>query len=158
MDGSKKNGKGFAYILFTDAENATNAHKTMDGSIFQGRLLHVLPAAPKRENKLDEFAISKLPLKQQRQLRRKADATTMSFNWNSLFMNVRSASHQPLSISALLTFPLSDRCRYVLHIVSPWRGEINLTRSHLVGCGGEAGTRGNARDTGVQVLLCAERR
>ncbi|KAE9987144.1 hypothetical protein EG328_003612 [Venturia inaequalis] len=87
MDGSKKNGKGFAYILFTDAENAIAAHKTMDGSIFQGRLLHVLPAAPKRENKLDEFAISKLPLKQQRQLRRKADATTMSFNWNSLFMN-----------------------------------------------------------------------
>ncbi|QDS70933.1 hypothetical protein FKW77_006772 [Venturia effusa] len=87
MDSSKKAGKGFAYILFTNAENAITAYKTMDGSIFQGRLLHVLPAAPRRENKLDEFAISKLPLKQQRQLRRKADAATMSFNWNSLFMN-----------------------------------------------------------------------
>lgn len=108
IDGSKKNGKGFAYILFTDAENAITAHKAMDGSIFQGRLLHVLPAAPKRENRLDEFAISKLPLKQQRQLRRKTDATTMSFNWNSLFMNVRPTSHPPPSIPDLLTFSFPD--------------------------------------------------
>jgi multiple RNA-binding domain-containing protein 1 len=93
MDGSKKSGKGFAYILFTNPDDAINAYKSMDGSIFQGRLLHILPAAPKRENKLDEFAIAKLPLKQQRQIRRKAEAATQSFNWNALYMNVRQVSH-----------------------------------------------------------------
>jgi multiple RNA-binding domain-containing protein 1 len=119
MDGSKKNGKGFAYILFTQPEDAINAHKAMDGSIFQGRLLHILPAAPKRENKLDQFAISKLPLKQQRQLRRKADAATLSFNWNSLFMNVRPVSLQPFLFPDLL-MAVDGRC-HVLHIIPPWR-------------------------------------
>lgn len=119
MDGSKKNGKGFAYILFADAENAINAHKTMDGSIFQGRLLHILPAAPKREQKLDEFAISKLPLKQQRQLRRRADAATLSFNWNSLFMNVRPVSFQTFLFTDSLMV-VDGRC-HVLDIITPWR-------------------------------------
>lgn len=50
--------------------------------------MHVLPAAPKRENKLDEFAIAKLPLKQQRAIKKKAEASTTQFNWNSMYMNV----------------------------------------------------------------------
>jgi multiple RNA-binding domain-containing protein 1 len=49
--------------------------------------LHILPAAAKRENKLDEFAIAKLPLKKQKQIKKKADASSSAFNWNSLFMN-----------------------------------------------------------------------
>lgn len=50
-----------------------------------------MPAAAKRENKLDEFAISKLPLKKQKEIRKKADAAT-SFNWNSLYMNQDSVN------------------------------------------------------------------
>jgi multiple RNA-binding domain-containing protein 1 len=49
--------------------------------------LHILPAAAKRENKLDEFAIAKLPLKKQKHIKKKADASSTTFNWNSLFMN-----------------------------------------------------------------------
>ncbi|KIW08564.1 uncharacterized protein PV09_00529 [Verruconis gallopava] len=79
--------KGFAYLLFFDADAAVNAFKATDGSIFQGRLLHIIPAAKKRESKLDDFAISKLPLKQQRQIKRKAGALSSTFNWNSLYMN-----------------------------------------------------------------------
>jgi multiple RNA-binding domain-containing protein 1 len=63
------------------------AFHNLDGEPFQGRLLHVLPAAAKRENKLDEFAIAKLPLKKQKQIKKKADAASTTFNWNSLFMN-----------------------------------------------------------------------
>jgi multiple RNA-binding domain-containing protein 1 len=80
-------GKGFAYLLYADAESAVKAFKAMDGSIFQGRLLHILPAAAKRESKLDDFTLSKLPLKQQRQIKRKAEASSSTFNWNSLYMN-----------------------------------------------------------------------
>lgn len=63
-----------------------------DGSVFQGRLLHILPAAAKKESKLDEFAISKLPLKKQKQIKRKAEAASATFNWNSLYMNVSLSS------------------------------------------------------------------
>jgi len=59
----------------------------LDGEPFQGRLLHILPAEAKRENKLDEFALAKLPLKKQNQIKKKADAASITFNWNSLYMN-----------------------------------------------------------------------
>ena len=58
----------------------------MDGRPFQGRLLHVLPAEERRIHGVNEFAASKLPLKQQNQLKRKKEATS-AFNWNSLYMN-----------------------------------------------------------------------
>jgi multiple RNA-binding domain-containing protein 1 len=99
MDSKSKTAKGFAYVQFKDADTAVAAYKNMDKSIFQGRLLHILPAAPKRENKIDEFAISKLPLKQQRQIKRKAESATSSFNWNALYMNTDAVMS---SISARL--------------------------------------------------------
>jgi multiple RNA-binding domain-containing protein 1 len=49
--------------------------------------MHVLPAARKRENQLDEFALAKLPLKKQNLIRKKAEAASNTFNWNSLYMN-----------------------------------------------------------------------
>ncbi|KAK4543943.1 hypothetical protein LTR36_004717 [Oleoguttula mirabilis] len=80
-------GKGFAYIQFTEADAAETALNEKDGQPFQGRLLHVLPAAAKRESKLDDFAMSKLPLKKQQQIKRKRDAAQTTFNWNALYMN-----------------------------------------------------------------------
>jgi multiple RNA-binding domain-containing protein 1 len=74
-------------VQYEDRNAAAEAFHNLDGEPFQGRLLHILPAAVKRENKLDEFAISKLPLKKQRELKKKADASTATFNWNSLYMN-----------------------------------------------------------------------
>ncbi|PBP17819.1 hypothetical protein BUE80_DR011506 [Diplocarpon rosae] len=78
--------KGFVLIQYTDPTAAAEAFQSLDGESFQGRLLHIIPASAKRETKLDEFAIAKLPLKQQKQIKKKAQATS-SFNWNSLFMN-----------------------------------------------------------------------
>ena len=74
-------------VQYADPAAAAEAFHNVDGEPFQGRLLHVLPAAGKRENKLDEFAIAKLPLKKQREIKKKSEASTMTFNWNSLFMN-----------------------------------------------------------------------
>lgn len=79
--------KGFALVQFEDASAAAEAFHNLDGEPFQGRLLHILPAAAKRESKLDEFAIAKLPLKKQRQIKKKAEAASSTFNWNSLYMN-----------------------------------------------------------------------
>ena len=80
-------GKGFAYLLFANADSAVKAFKAMDGAIFQGRLLHVLPAGAKRESKVDEYTLSKMPLKQQKRIKQKAQASSSTFNWNSLYMN-----------------------------------------------------------------------
>ena len=87
MDPKTNAGKGFAYLQFTDAESALTAFYNMDGKVFQGRLLHILPAAAKREDKLDDFALSKLPLKKQQQIKKRREAATSTFNWNALYMN-----------------------------------------------------------------------
>jgi multiple RNA-binding domain-containing protein 1 len=98
---SKGQAKGFAMIRYEQPDAAVAAFQT-DGSVFQGRIVHILPAAAKRENKLDEFALSKLPLKKQQLLKKKAEAATSTFNWNSLFMSqdaVNTAIAQRLGIS-----------------------------------------------------------
>lgn len=79
--------KGFGYVQFRIAEEAKHALEELDGKSFQGRLLHVLPADVRKETGLDEYAISKLPLKKQQQYRRKAEASKASFKWNSMYMN-----------------------------------------------------------------------
>lgn len=93
--------KGFAMIQYEEPSAAKAAFQ-LDGTTFQGRLIHILPAAAKRESKLDEFAISKLPLKKQQLLRKKAEAASNTFNWNSLFMSqdaVNTAISERLGVS-----------------------------------------------------------
>ncbi|KAK4681088.1 Multiple RNA-binding domain-containing protein 1 [Podospora pseudoanserina] len=93
--------KGFAMIRYASPEAALSAFQT-DGTVFQGRIIHILPAAAKRENKLDEYAISKLPLKKQQLLKKKAEAASSTFNWNSLFMSqdaVNTAVAERLGVS-----------------------------------------------------------
>ncbi|ROT42270.1 RNA-binding domain-containing protein [Sodiomyces alkalinus F11] len=98
--------KGFALILFTSADSAVAAFQSLDGQTFQGRLLHILPAAGKRDIGADEFELSKLPLKKQNLIRKKAEAAS-TFNWNSLYMsqdavNASVASRLGVSKSELL--------------------------------------------------------
>ena len=88
IDPESGKNKGFAHVQYTEPEAATKALHTLDRKPLQGRLLHVMPANLRREPKLDEFAISKLPLKKQQQIKRKADAALSTFNWNSMYMNV----------------------------------------------------------------------
>jgi multiple RNA-binding domain-containing protein 1 len=98
VDNKTQVSKGFVYVQFKSSLGAVEAFKELDRKGFQGRLLHIIPAAPKRETKLNEFEISKLPLKKQRELKRKASAATSQFNWNSMYMNVIkpiSALHEP---------------------------------------------------------------
>ncbi|OCK84529.1 RNA-binding domain-containing protein [Lepidopterella palustris CBS 459.81] len=87
IDPSTHAGKGFAYIQFTDSEDAVKAKQEHDHTIFQGRILHILPATAKRESKMDEFAISQLPLKKRRLIEKKIASGSSTFNWNSLYMS-----------------------------------------------------------------------
>ena len=81
-------GKGFAFVQFHKPDDAVEAYLDNDNTIFQGRLLHIISAKAKKDTKLDEYEISKLPLKKQKEIRRKQSAAKAVFNWNSLYMNV----------------------------------------------------------------------
>jgi multiple RNA-binding domain-containing protein 1 len=88
-------------------EDAAEAMQKLDGQPFQGRLLHILPASDPKKQKLTDYEISKLPLKQQKALKRKSEASNSTFSWNSLYMNpdaVLASTAQRLGVprSALL--------------------------------------------------------
>ncbi|KAJ5446562.1 hypothetical protein N7491_002644 [Penicillium cf. griseofulvum] len=87
FDTRSTTSKGFAYVQYSHADAAIDAYQTLDGKHFQGRLLHILPASAKKTYKIDEYELSKLPLKKQREIKRKQNAGGSSFSWNSLYMN-----------------------------------------------------------------------
>lgn len=85
--GPKNTPKGYALVLFADPSNAVEAFQALDGTTFQGRIIHIIPANARRDEALDEYELSKLPLKKQNLIRKKTQASTNTFNWNSLYMN-----------------------------------------------------------------------
>lgn len=105
IDSRSGETKGIAFALFEDSERAVSAYQSLDGIVFQGRILHILPAAAKREKKLDDFALSRLPLKKQRQIQRKSDAASTFFNWNAMYMNADAVIS---SVSERLGVPKSE--------------------------------------------------
>lgn len=100
-------------MQFRNHDHAVEAYLDNDNTIFQGRLLHIISAKAKKDTKLDEFEISKLPLKKQKEIRRKQDAVKATFNWNSLYLNADAvmstvASRMGISKSELLDPTSSD--------------------------------------------------
>ncbi|KAL6514892.1 hypothetical protein OROGR_020471 [Orobanche gracilis] len=90
VDKDTKRSKGIGYVLYSGSEFATRAIEEFDSSIFQGRLLHVMPAI-QRPSKNDENNVSKdqnsKTLKQRREEDRKAaEASGDTRAWNSLVM------------------------------------------------------------------------
>ncbi|CAG9460741.1 unnamed protein product [Pedinophyceae sp. YPF-701] len=86
LDKATRKSKGFAYVSFAEPAEAVAAMQALDGAIFQGRLLHVLPArkpppAPEPTGKKDEAAT----FKQKREEQKKSDAGNAR-SWNALFM------------------------------------------------------------------------
>ena len=79
--------RGIAYVQYGDPTSAARALQQLDGTSFQGRLLHILPALDKKSQRLDEYELSKLPLKKQKEIKRKRESASNSFSWNSLYMN-----------------------------------------------------------------------
>lgn len=79
--------KGFCYIKFVHPDEAVEAYIELDKQIYQGRLLHIIPAEGKKDHRLDEFDLKNLPLKKQKELKKKNDASKTQFSWNSLFLN-----------------------------------------------------------------------
>ncbi|CAI0540769.1 unnamed protein product [Linum tenue] len=91
VDKDTKQSKGFAYVRYARAESAARALEELDKTIFQGRLLHIMPAkkkytADKEEPRIPQDLGSKT-LKQRREDQKKAaEAGGDTRAWNSLFM------------------------------------------------------------------------
>lgn len=113
LDKKTGSAKGFAFVQYSDPDSAEQAFVERDGQIFQGRLIHVLPSKAPRTSKLDDFELSKLPLKKQQLIKKKRESDSKSFNWNSLYMNADAvvasvADRLGLSKSAVLDPTSSD--------------------------------------------------
>ncbi|NP_001088073.1 RNA binding motif protein 19 L homeolog [Xenopus laevis] len=90
IDSLTKKPKGFAFVTFLITEHAVKAYAEVDGQIFQGRLLHVLPSAAKKEE-VNESEGDASGYKKQKALKDKA-VSSSSHNWNTLFMGTSSVA------------------------------------------------------------------
>ncbi|XP_059446252.1 multiple RNA-binding domain-containing protein 1 [Corylus avellana] len=91
IDKETKRSKGLAYIHYAVAESAVRALEELDNSIFQGRLMHVMPAKQKKSSDQQETDVSasqtSKSFKQKREEERKAsEAGGDTRAWNSLYM------------------------------------------------------------------------
>lgn len=85
LDKQTKASKGLAFVSFTDPSHALAAYRAKDGSTFQGRLLHLLPAVNK-DAPAETDTKKAATLKQARAESRKEDAGK-DFNWSMLYMS-----------------------------------------------------------------------
>jgi multiple RNA-binding domain-containing protein 1 len=84
VDPQSKRGVGLAFVTYMIPENAVQAMTSLDGTIFLGRLLHVLPALPQKTSE-PLVAGRKQTFKEKKQQKQKENAND-SVNWSSLFM------------------------------------------------------------------------
>ena len=89
IDTFSKKPKGFAHITCMFPEKALKAFTELDGTVFQGRMLHILPGKTKLESdeKTEELSFKK---KKELELKKKAQS---NHNWNSLFINQDSVAN-----------------------------------------------------------------
>ena len=89
IDNFSKKPKGFAHITCMFPEKALKAFTDLDGKIFQGRMLHILPGKTKQDS---EINLEQLSFKKKKELEQKKKSQS-NHNWNSLFINADSVAN-----------------------------------------------------------------
>lgn len=89
VDAVTKKPKGFAFVSFLFPEHAIKALESLDKTVFQGRLLHIIPGASKPDtvklfNQLSSF-------KQSKQVEA-AKESEKGNNWNALFLGTNATA------------------------------------------------------------------
>ncbi|XP_004843785.1 probable RNA-binding protein 19 isoform X2 [Heterocephalus glaber] len=84
IDSLTKKPKGFAFVTFLFPEHAVKAYSAVDGQVFQGRMLHVLPSTIRKEAS-EEAGAPGSSYKRKKDSKDKANSAS-SHNWNTLFM------------------------------------------------------------------------
>ncbi|XP_015682553.1 probable RNA-binding protein 19 [Protobothrops mucrosquamatus] len=91
MDGLTKRPKGFAFVTYMFPEHAVKAFAEVDGQVFQGRMLHVLPSTIKKEEAESSDPAGSSSYKKQKASKDKANSLS-SHNWNTLFMGTNAVA------------------------------------------------------------------
>lgn len=109
QDKMSKRSKGIAYISFVMPEDSRRAKSEMDGSIFQGRIIHVqfALAPPQSKSSTDKQNQNTSSYKSAKDAEQKARADSNFVAWNSLFIRQDTAAsvaaaEQGISKSELL--------------------------------------------------------
>ena len=109
LDNEIKKPKGFAFVQFTIPEKAVTAYAELDGKIWKGRLLHILPGKVLETPAIESKEKSSFKKKKEQKMKEKAQD---SVNWNTLFLRsdtVVSATSKKLNISKMdILDPESD--------------------------------------------------
>ncbi len=84
LDKTSNKSTGIAFITYMLPEHAVKAFEKLDGQIFQGRLLHLLPSKP-RESKESHSTAAGSSFKNNKLKKAKSDASK-GHNWNTLFL------------------------------------------------------------------------
>ena len=88
VDALTKASKGIAFVKFSDPQCAVKAFEELDKTSFQGRLLHILPAAERESSGSTGVEdVRKSTVKADKDKKLKA-SSTKEFNWAMLYMNV----------------------------------------------------------------------
>ncbi|XP_046556854.1 probable RNA-binding protein 19 [Haliotis rubra] len=80
--------KGFAHVTFMMPEHAVKGFVALDGTVFQGRMLHILPGKPKPE---DIEITEKTSFKKKKEAEQKSMAKS-SHNWNTMFIGANAVA------------------------------------------------------------------
>uniref|UniRef100_A0A669ED58 Probable RNA-binding protein 19 n=1 Tax=Oreochromis niloticus TaxID=8128 RepID=A0A669ED58_ORENI len=92
IDTLTKRPKGFAFVTYMIPENAVTALAQLDGHIFQGRMLHLLPSTAKKEKSdSDAGGPGSSSYKRQKDAKTKA-LSSSSHNWNTLFLGTSAVA------------------------------------------------------------------
>eukprot|EP00055_Hartaetosiga_balthica_P003226 m.7002 g.7002 ORF g.7002 m.7002 type:complete len:1022 (-) comp2691_c0_seq1:348-3413(-) len=101
IDEESKKPKGIAFVSYLLPENALKAFNSLDGTIFMGRLLHLLPARQRQKNSDEMVLTESTDYKKKKDAERK-QLSGKAFNWNTLFLRqdaVVDATAQELGVS-----------------------------------------------------------
>lgn len=92
IDTLTKKPKGFAFVTYMIPEHAVTALAQLDGHVFQGRMLHVLPSTIKTEKtQSSDAAPGSSSYKRQRDAKHKS-SNSSSHNWNTLFLGTSAVA------------------------------------------------------------------
>ncbi|XP_026200086.1 probable RNA-binding protein 19 [Anabas testudineus] len=93
IDNLTKKPKGFAFVTYMIPENAVTALAQLDGHIFQGRMLHLLPSTVKKEKTetSDAAGPGSSSYKRQKDAKNKTSSSS-SHNWNTLFLGTSAVA------------------------------------------------------------------
>jgi|GEM_PF-1418667 len=88
-----KRSRGFGYVLFMVPEHAVRALPETDGHIFQGRLLHVMPALSREANgeQGSDSKSTKMSAYKNKKESKQKETAGDSTSWNSLFIRSDAA-------------------------------------------------------------------